>query len=114
MLPLPVPGVAPPPKLEPPLAPEPMPVLPAPAELPLVPVAACSCRHFVRSSPVSVSHRPLLDPVEAAPLLAPTLVSDEVLERGAVVPAEPAASPLVPVDGAVVVPVVALPLVPAP
>ena len=78
-----------------------MPVLPAPD----VPVEACSRRHFARSSPVSVSQSPLVVPVEAAPLVAPlavTLESDELLERGAVVPAEPAASPLVPVEGVVV------------
>jgi hypothetical protein len=91
-----------------------MPVLPAPAEPvpgPLrgdVPVDACSCRHFMRSSPVSVSQRPVLDPLEAAPLVAPltpTLVSEE---RG-LVPRVPALSELVPVDGA---PAGALPRLP--
>jgi hypothetical protein len=78
-----------------------MPVLPAPE----VPVEACSRRHFARSSPVSVSHRPLLDPAEAGPLAVPlavTLDSEELGDRGAVVPAAPAASPLVPVEGVVV------------
>src|SRR5687768_11829638 len=85
------------------VVPEPMPVLPAPAEpLPLAPVAACSCRHFARSSPSSVSHLALasVEPVLLVAPLAPTLVSEE-LERGAVVPAAPALSPLVPVEGAV-------------
>src|SRR6185295_10921100 len=73
--------------------PEPMPVLPGPA----VPVLACSRRHFSRSSPISVSQRPLLGaglvvPLEAPPM--PTLV----YERG-LVPWAPALSPLVPVDG---------------
>jgi hypothetical protein len=75
-----------------------MPVLAGPD----VPVEACSRRHLARSSPVNVSHRPLLDPLAAGPLvvaLALTLESVELLERGAVVPAAPAASPLVPVDG---------------
>jgi hypothetical protein len=84
-----------------------MPELVAPAEpLPLAPVAACSCRHLARSSPISVSHLALasVEPVLLAAPLAPTLVSDEPGERGAVVPAAPAASPLVPVDGAVVAP----------
>jgi len=83
----------------------------APEADPLVPVAACSCRHLVRSSPVRVSQRPLLDPVDAAPLvapLAPTLVSGE---RGAVVPEAPAESELVPVDGVLMLPE---PLAPAP
>jgi hypothetical protein len=75
-------------------------VLPALLEPPVVPVEACSRRHFMRSSPVSVSHRPL----PAAPLV-PTLVEPEELvvseERGAVVPAEPAVSALVPVEGLV-------------
>src|SRR6185295_4609326 len=75
--------------------PEPMPVLPAPA----VPVLACSRRHFSRSSPVSVSQRPLLGPDSALPppttLLEPTLLS---VERG-LVPWAPALSPLVPVEG---------------
>jgi hypothetical protein len=78
-----------------------MPVLPAPD----VPVEACSRRHLARSSPVRVSQRPLLDPVGAAAReapLAPTLESEESGDRGAVVPAAPAASPLVPVEGPVV------------
>src|SRR5688572_1853257 len=85
------------------VVPEPMPVLPAPAEpLPLAPAAACSCRHLARSSPSSVSHLALasVEPVLLVAPLAPTLVSDE-LERGAVVPAAPALSPLVPVEGGV-------------
>jgi hypothetical protein len=63
-----------------------------------------------------VSQSPLLDPVGAAPLVAPlavTLESEELLDRGAVVPAAPAASPLVPVDGVVVLAGGALPLLPA-
>jgi len=88
-----------------------MPVLPAPVvplllAPPLVPVAACSFRHFVRSSPVNVSHRPLVRSVAAAPLVAPlvpTLVVPVELvvseERGAVLLAAPAVSALVPVDG---------------
>ena len=86
----------------------PEPVVPVLAPPPLVPVAACSLRHFVRSSPVSVSHRPLLLPAGAGPgvaPLAPTLVVPVAVvvseERGAVVPAEPAVSALVPVDGVV-------------
>jgi hypothetical protein len=46
-----------------------MPVLPAPAEPVLgavVPVEACSCKHFARSSPIRVSQRPLLGPIGAA------------------------------------------------
>ncbi|MGH8742154.1 MAG: hypothetical protein ACREUN_14640 [Burkholderiales bacterium] len=104
------------------LPPEPMPELVAPAEpLPLAPAAACSCRHLVRSSPVSVSHLALasVEPVLLVAPLAPTLVSEELGERGAVVPAAPAASPLVPVEGAPVAPEgvalePALPLVPPP
>ncbi|TAK86976.1 MAG: hypothetical protein EPO20_05850 [Betaproteobacteria bacterium] len=70
-----------------------------------VPVEACSRRHFRRSSPVSVSQRPL-ERVGAELLvapLAPTLgVPLELVvseERGAVVPAAPALSALVPVEG---------------
>ena len=68
----------------------------------------------MRSSPVSVSQRPVLDPLEAAPLVAPltpTLVSED---RG-LVPRLPALSALVPVDGALcVLAVLALPPVFAP
>jgi hypothetical protein len=87
------------------------PLLPVLLEPPLVPVEACSRRHFMRSSPVSVSHRPL----PAAPLV-PTLVEPVELvvpeERGAVVLAEPAVSALVPVDGEALS--LVLPLMPEP
>jgi hypothetical protein len=75
------------------------PLLPVPLDPLVVPVEVCSRRHFVRSSPVSVSHRALELP--AAPLV-PTLVEPLELvvseERGAVV-LEPAVSALVPVEG---------------
>src|SRR5688572_10075478 len=69
----PLPGIAPPPAPALPVVPPAAPVLPAPA----LPVAACSRWHLRRSSPVSVSHRPLerlgVDGL-IAPLM-PTLVS---------------------------------------
>ena len=69
-----------------------------PADYFVVPVLACSRRHFMRSSPINVSQRPLLGAVAPGPLttpLVPTLVSGL---RGAVLPA-PALSALVPVEG---------------
>ena len=92
---------------------------PGAAEVPLllapVPVEACSRRHFMRSSPVSVSHGALELP--AAPLV-PTLGEPLELvseERGAVV-LEPAVSALVPVEGEVLGEALSLvlPLMPEP
>ncbi len=64
-----------------------MPVLPAPAlpVPPAVPVLACSRWHFMRSSPVSVSHSPLERPMAASGRVVAPLATQLVVGLIAVV-----------------------------